>query len=225
MMSQGQRRWFQFGLGRMLLVVTILCIGPGGYVAYEQQEARRQDAAVASLNNLRGTQAYIRAHWLRKWIDGPEAGYVVGLAILSPQATDSELAPMAALSELVWVDINDTQAGDASLAHLAGLKKLQRMRIEETSVTDAGMVYLAGLSELHTLNLSRTKITDVGVARLAALTKMATLDLSRTEISDASVDHLARMKKLERLDVRKTQITTEGVIKLQKALPNCMIAG
>ncbi|MFN0020189.1 MAG: leucine-rich repeat domain-containing protein [Pirellulaceae bacterium] len=224
-MSQGQSRWFQFSLGRMLLVVTILCIGPGGYVAYEQQEAQRQDAAVASLNKLRGTQAYIRAHWLRKWIDGPEAGYVVGLAILSPQATDSELAPMAALSELVWIDIDGTEAGDASLAYLAGLKKLQRMRIEDTNVTDAGMVYLAGLSELHTLNLSRTKITDVGMAHLAGLTKMATLDLSRTGITDESIAVLSGMKNLEMLDVRKTQITTEGVIKLQKALPNCMIAG
>ncbi|MBC7855618.1 MAG: hypothetical protein IAF94_19480, partial [Pirellulaceae bacterium] len=74
MTTTPKRRWFQFSLGRMLLVLTLLCIGPGGYVAYQQQEARRQDAAVAQLNELRGTQAYIRPHWLRRWIDGPAAG-------------------------------------------------------------------------------------------------------------------------------------------------------
>ena len=218
-----KRRWYQFSLWRMLLLVTLLCIGPGGYVAYEQQEARRQDAAVALLNELRGTQAYIRPHWLRKWIDGPAAGYAVGLAILSPQATDTELAPVAALSELVWLDINDTQAGDASLAHLAGLKKLERLRLDDSCVTDAGMVHLAGLSKLHTLNLSRTSITDSGLAALADLSKMETLDLSRTGITDASVVVLSGMKDLEMLDLRKTKVTPKGLAELQRALPSCMI--
>jgi hypothetical protein len=219
-----KRRWFQFSLGRMLLVVTILCIGPGGYVAYERQEAQRQDAAVALLNKLPGTQAYARPHWLRKLIDGPAAGFTVGLAILSPQATDTELEPVAALSELVWLDIDNTQAGDASLAHLAGLKKLERLRLDDTLVTDAGMIHLAGLSKLHTLNLSRTAITDTGVAHLAGLSKMATLDLSRTNITDASVVHLSGMKNLETLDLRKTQVTSTGFAELRKALPNCMIS-
>lgn len=224
MTSTPKRRWFQFSLGRMLLVVTMLCIGPGGYVAYERQKARRQDAAVAQLRQLPGTQPYIRPLWLRKWIDEPAAGYVVGLAILSRRATETELEPVAALSELVWLDINNTQAGDATLAHLAGLKKLERLRLDDSQVTDAGMAHLAGLPKLHTLNLSRTAITDKGLACLAGLNKMRTLDLSRTDITDDSVVVLSGMKDLEMLDLRKTQMTSKGFSELRKALPNCMIS-
>ena len=38
----------------MLLVITVLCIGPGGYVAYEQQKARVYQGAVEALEKSGG---------------------------------------------------------------------------------------------------------------------------------------------------------------------------
>ena len=193
------RRWYQFSLRTALVLVTILCIGPGGYVAHEQQKLRREDAAVVLLNKLVGTEVYSRPHWLWSLMEGNSAGNVVGLGFRSPQVTDAGLSPLTALPELVWLTLSDTPITDAGLAHLAELKKLKRLRLDETSVSDAGLAQLTKLTTLETLNLSRTKITDAGLS------------------------HLAGLANLETLDLQKTKVTRAGVAELQKSLPNCAI--
>ena len=35
MSDKPKRRWYQFSLKTLLVVMTLLCVGPGGYVAYE----------------------------------------------------------------------------------------------------------------------------------------------------------------------------------------------
>ncbi len=49
-----KRRWYQFRLKTLLVVVTLLCLGPGGYVAYEQRKARARKAAVEAIEELGG---------------------------------------------------------------------------------------------------------------------------------------------------------------------------
>jgi hypothetical protein len=45
MAPKPKRRWYQFSLKALLGIITLLCGGPGGYVAYEQKKARNQHAA------------------------------------------------------------------------------------------------------------------------------------------------------------------------------------
>jgi len=47
-----KRRWYQFSLKTVLVVLTLLCLGPGRYVAYEQAKARKQKAAVEAIEKL-----------------------------------------------------------------------------------------------------------------------------------------------------------------------------
>src|SRR5260221_1201809 len=53
-----KRRWYQFSLKTLLVSMTLLCIGPGGHVAYEQNKARRQKAAVEAIQELGGIVQY-----------------------------------------------------------------------------------------------------------------------------------------------------------------------
>ena len=167
LMSDSSRpRRFQFSLRSLLVVVTLICVGPGGYVVHEQRQANREEEAVQKLKMVVGSQLYTRPHWLRTLLARRPAGHVVGVGLVSRETQDSDLPPLAELSELVWLDINDTKLTDRGLIHLAGLTNLERLRLDDTQVSDAGLVHLAKLQRLKTINLHRTQVTDEGIHQL-----------------------------------------------------------
>jgi hypothetical protein len=49
-----KRRWDQFSLRTLLFVVTLLCVGPGGYMAYEQGKSHQQKRAVETIRKIGG---------------------------------------------------------------------------------------------------------------------------------------------------------------------------
>ena len=163
-----KRRWFQFSLRTLLVVVTLICVGPGGYLVYEQRLAKREEDAVKTLSRSPANQLYTRPHWLRTLLARRTAGHVVGIGLRSRETQDSDLPPLAELSELVWLDLTDTKVTDQGLMHLTGLTRLERLRLDETQVTNKGLVHLAKLKRLTTLNLYRTQVTDEGVKKLQA---------------------------------------------------------
>src|SRR2546421_5401762 len=60
MAGTSQRRWYQFSLRSLLAAMMLLCLGPGGFVAYEQNQARRQKRAVEAIEKLGGDVGYGR---------------------------------------------------------------------------------------------------------------------------------------------------------------------
>jgi Leucine rich repeat len=189
-------RWFQFRLRSLLIVLTLLAVVPGGYVVHERGEAKRQKEAVAKLKELHYVEVYARSNWLHSLLVPGAPGEVVGLAIMHPRAYDSEqLAPLAELHTLIWLDLDGIPLTDEALVHLSRLHNLKRLRLDETQITDAGLAHLSGLKRIDTLNLSYTKITDAGLI------------------------HLQQLPLLEELYIQKTQVTSAGVSQLQQALP------
>jgi hypothetical protein len=61
MTATPKRRWYQFTLKTLLLVMVLLCLGPGGFVAYEQNKVLRQKAAVEAIEKLGGVVEYGRS--------------------------------------------------------------------------------------------------------------------------------------------------------------------
>ncbi len=193
-----KRRWFQFSLRTLLLIVTILAVGPGGWLIYEQNQARRNKAAAELLRKV-GGEVYATPRWLWTLIEPGSPGMVVGVGFRYRPVTDSDLEPLSSLTDLVWLDLNDTPVGDDGLVHLAGLSRLKRLRLDETQITDTGLAHLSGMTGLQQLNLYKSQITDAGLVYLTALTN------------------------LEELNLQRTQVTAEGAAKLQKELPKCKI--
>jgi hypothetical protein len=48
-----KRHWYQFSLKALLVIVTLTCVGMG-WLAYERNEVRRHEAAIAAIKKLRG---------------------------------------------------------------------------------------------------------------------------------------------------------------------------
>ena len=168
MSAPPRRRWYQFSLRTLLVVVTLICLGPGGYLVYEQRLAKREEGAVKTLSQSPANQLYTRPHWLRTLLARRTAGHVVGIGLRSRETQDADLAPLAELPALVWLDLTDTKVTDQGLVHLTGLTRLERLRLDETQVTDAGLVHLAKLKRLTMVNLYRTQVTEEGVKKLQA---------------------------------------------------------
>ncbi len=97
------------------------------------------------------------------------------------------------------VSVDGEQVNDHTIRQIASLPHLKRLGIRSNSISDAGLKNLAGHSELESLSLNSSSLTDTGLR------------------------HLCGMTKLESLSLARTQCTTEGVSKLQKALPICKI--
>ena len=226
--SPRKRRWFQFSLRTVLIVVTLLCIGPGGYVAHEQRKARKQKAAVEAIEKLGGYVHYdkelpVRSAMLRQILGKHSYGKARLVGLRDIQVSDADLVHLAELKNLTDLWLDDTHVTDAGLVHLDGLRTLRFLSLDNTQVTDAGMVHLAELKNLEFLLLDFAQVTDAGLVHLAELKNLTLLSLRDTQVTDAGLVHLAGLKNLKKLSLFSTQVTDAGVAELQKALPGCNI--
>lgn len=165
-----KRRWAQFSLGSLILVVTVLCIALGTWAA----RAERQRRAVAAVEAFGGNVLYavpedreaIPKTFLRRWLPRDYLGEVGRANLSNTAVTDAGLDNLRALKGLRQVYLDGTQITDAGLVHLEGLRGLQVLSLEFTQVTDAALLHLRGLTGLRILYLDETGVTDAGLARL-----------------------------------------------------------
>ena len=199
-----QRRWFQFSLRTLLIVMTVCAVA----FAWWSYKARQQREVVAALKKNAMIVYDFREQRLKKppywpaWlvnIVGVDYFANVTEVHFHDDTTDADMRGLSKLTTLKLVRIHCPRVTDAGLKELAGLSSLQELTIYHARVTDEGVAELVGLRELHTLHLDTTKITDKGLMKLAEL------------------------KSLRGLNVDNTRVTDEGVKELQLALPSCKI--
>ena len=114
---------------------------------------------------------------------------------------DADIAPVAQLSKVAYLNLGKTSVTDAGLAYLKGLADLEQLHLEGTSITDKGLIYLKDLKKLTYLNLYNTAVTDVGLAQLVGLTNLKQLYLWQTKVTDAGVKKLKQA--LPNLDINR----------------------
>ena len=221
MTAEGRkRRWFQFSLRTLLILVTIGCVGGGWWLnrAFRQRAAvrrfyeltadrqsHRHDAPVTMCYRYQGKDQYYKPiipkwlHWLRDMIGEECFGEVTGVQLL------------------------DTTATDEDLKHLAVLPGVERIWLARTKITDEGMPLLKVCPKLTFIGLDQTPVTDDGISHLTAFRDLESLSLNGTKITDAGLEHLARLPRLKELWLRNTAITDAGYQELQAALPDCQI--
>ena len=149
--TKPKRRWLQFSMRTMLVVVTLSCVALAVWVV----PLERQRQAVEAIQAMDGRFHYadnegksesFPVAFLRRWL---------------PQAYVNEV-------EVLWLD--DTEITDDGLAPVEHLIGLQILTLEDSQVTDAGLAHLQGLTGLENLNLTGTQVTDAGLVHLEGLT-------------------------------------------------------
>lgn len=146
--SPPRRRWLQFSLRGMLLIMlaVLVCLG------YYADQVHRQQLAAASIRELGGQPLCALAtsttlssrvrERLARWL-GPHAVYPVREVFLG-----------------------GCMLSDDDLACLAGLPHLATLALTSTPITDEGLVHLRGLKHLEFVDVRFTRVTPEGVERL-----------------------------------------------------------
>jgi hypothetical protein len=248
-----KRRWAQFSLATMLVVVTVLCVGLRLIVV----PAERQRRAVAAIKALGGSVYYVEPNQqqsdqqasdeeasdeeasddeasddeasdeesiLRRWLPRDYFDEVRLVDLRGSHFKDADLTQLQRLPGLQGLYL-DAQPPftDAGMAQLQRLPWLQELSLYNTQVTDAGLAHLQGLTGLQVLILNATQVTDAGLAHLHGLMELQTLDLGSTQVTDAGLAHLHGLMGLQQLSCMNTKVTGAGLAKLRQALPKCQI--
>lgn len=254
MVLKPKRRWMQFSLGTLLVLVTALCIVLSTVVV----PGERQRRTVESLESIGGSITYaadrvshepsfIKAV-LRKWLPTDYLEDVLIVNLISSAVTDETLVglhwlkgakilrlgwtnvtdnglkELASMTHLEELSLNNTAISDVGLEHIGRLTRLRVLDLDHTRVTDDGIGHLNALQHLETLSLADTGVTDSGIQGLQPRKNLKVLDLDSTGITDACLAHLQEFNGLQSLNVRRTRITKAGAARFNQALPECWVA-
>jgi hypothetical protein len=148
-LDRRSRRWLQFSIRTLLVLVMLLCVALSMWVV----PAERRRRAVAAVEALGGAVIFVDRHKIN------ESSSIVFIRRWLPHAYVDE-------AEVVDFNFSDTEVTDAGLAHLQGLASLQGLDLSNTQVTDAGLAHLQQLKSIRWLFLRNTEVTDAGVAKL-----------------------------------------------------------
>ena len=170
-----KRRWCQFSLRTLLVVVTVSCV-PLAWIGWRMHRARENRARVAAAAAI-------------EKLGGEVVSLHDGLGLKVTIVNDAGLEPLKDLTALQYLYI-EGPVTDAGLKHLNGLSDLQSLSLDSTNVTDAGLEHLKGLTTLKKLRLDTPRITDAGREHLKGLTNLQLLDLSGTNVTDEGVKKL-----------------------------------
>jgi len=221
-----KRRWAQFSLATMFVVMTMLCVWLSAVV----NRANRQRDAVTNIEALGGSVYYWDSDqeqrdqeasetfpkpFLRRWLP---RDYFDEVRIVefdgTEVVTDAGLVHLQGLTGMRELNLDHTQVTDAGLAHLHGLTGLVLLSLNGTQVTGAGLAHLQALNGLEWIHLDGTRFTDASLAHVQTMTRLKWLSLDDTQVTDVGLAHLRGLTRLEWLYLGGTQVTDVGLAHL-----------
>ena len=217
--TKSKRRWSQFSLRTLLIVMTLFTVTVG-WIGSRMYQARinRQRMAEENFTASEEARKALPALW--------DFGGEIEVHYDHDEPTWQEWLfddPGVSNGKLESSILVKAHFADSGLKYIDGFTQLTDLFIAESAVTDAGLASLRGLTDLELLDLRETQVTDAGLIHLKGLSNLIMLDLDYVNITDAGLEHLKGLANLRFLYIRYTNVTDEGVKKLQKELPNCEI--
>ena len=100
--------------------------------------------------------------------------------------TKNDIALLLSIKkQLVWLNLGQKEIPVSLLTPIAQLTNLTRLQLDNTLITDKGLVSFKSLVNLQYLNLVGTKVTPQGVIQLKSLPKLQAIYLYKTFINSS----------------------------------------
>jgi hypothetical protein len=238
------RRFLQFGLRTLLIVVTV-CALAGGWLAermHRRQAALRTIAAAGGSHSTEFNRRQLDvalSYSLRKPLPPAERTWRERLLgdlqrdvqfTAGPPLSAETFDAVAAIGEVKMLGFHEARLNDDGLARLGGLRHIETLVAHGCAITDRSAPVLASFQKLRWLELSDTQITDAGVPHLVKLQKLAVLRIQGTKITDRGFAQLAALKNLRDLTIGDSPnnpmpVSVKCRDEVQRALPNCRFNG
>ncbi len=187
--SKTRRRWLQFRLQTLLVIVAVLCV-PLAWVAWKMDQKRHERAVIAELERLGSSVGYdwqmdcfrrlwvvpepdakpTGPHWLRRLLGDDFFSHLVYIHLRPDLETFFGKYKGDGPSSDQYT--RGPVAKDGDLRLVATFSKLEVLDLSYSEIGDAGLTHLKGLAHLRFLNVSETNITDAGLRHLKSLTTL-----------------------------------------------------
>jgi hypothetical protein len=156
-----KRRWYQFGLLSLLVLVTLAAVGAWGWRVY-LEPYRRQRATMALIERLGGSYKSEAADvWLRRLVD-QDLQNITLVDVANWDEPGDYLDHVASLPALEALAIGGEAFGDEQLARLHGVKTLRALILDGTSVSKEGLTGLRiALPQIDTFFSQRRAIVTL----------------------------------------------------------------
>ena len=193
-------------------------IAQGAFVSYEP----RENLAVSLLPGSPAEPPPVVAKSLG--VDFFRAATNVSTNTVTSNQMDKK-AVIQAISELADLErlrLSHLALTTADLSPLARLSQLQSLDINRARMDNGSLPWLQD-TQLRWLDASHTLLGDRLMHDVSRCPDLQFLNMERTTVTDAGLQHLYSMKQLRYLNLKRCPASRGAVIKLSKAIPNCVI--
>jgi len=200
-----------------------------GWLGNVFTHVRNQRQIARRIGALGGTCAYdnllsdrlspVWANLTRNIVDEDTFAHVVGVSFNfyhNDVVSDDDLALLASIPRLRFVDLCGPGITNNGLAHFTKLSQLKRLNLYETRVTATGISESPIAMLLEELRLGGSTANDASLEQISRLSNLRSLTIHRAPgITDAGMAHVANVGRLEVLEIYKTSITDQGLTHLR----------
>jgi hypothetical protein len=160
-------------------------------------------------------------------------GYLLVIVIVGCRgAVDQDMDGFAAAGitikqnsagEIYWVDTAGADLPNHFWKNLIDFEHIEQLALTGSLVTDADLPQLTSLHTLRSLDLSYTRITSSGLSVLSRMEDLQTLSLNGVSLDEMAIEPLGQLTRLQSLSLMDCGLSAEETVKVQNALPACLV--
>ena len=133
--------------------------------------------------------------------------WVVSLDLRFLKLTDEDIAVLASMSQLEWLDLSaNPEITDQGIAHLAKCTRLRCLTLTGTSVTPAGVAALKECQNLENLMMPDCVVTDANVMLIPRFSRMKSIGFHGAALTEKGLEHFLNWQFLRTFGVLKITI-------------------
>jgi hypothetical protein len=126
----------------------------------------------------------------------------------------SDLEPIAAMPNLLAIDLADSNIDDESLYKMLP-SQIRTLRLQgSTALSDNALRYISKRASLRALQIVADNITDKGMECITEQTQLEELFLDLPQISDTTLCYIAKLDKLRKFTLLNHRISDDGISEL-----------